>query len=102
MVKLTVMYPQQNGKNFNLDYYLKDHFALVQKAWGGLMKGAEVVRGVAGGAPGESPTYHIMALINFESMDDFNQALAKGGPLFADIPNFTDIEPVVQVSEVLG
>lgn len=101
MIKLSVMYPQQDGKQFNLDYYLKDHMELVQSTWGSLIKDAYVSRGLAGGAPDAPPAYHIMAHIGFASMDDLNKALETGGPLFADVPNFTDIQPVVQISEVL-
>jgi uncharacterized protein (TIGR02118 family) len=102
MVKLSVMYPQQDGKKFDLGYYLKNHFDLVKATWGGLIKESYVTRGVSGGAPGTKPAYHIMAHVAFASMDDLNKALATGAPLTADVPNFTDIQPVVQVSEVLG
>ena len=102
MVKLIVMYPEQAGKKFDLTYYTSKHIPLVQKTWKGLMKDAYIVRGVAGGAPGAPPTYRITAHISFTSMDDLQKALGMGGSLFADIPNFTDIQPVVQVGEVLG
>lgn len=102
MIKLSVMYPRQEGKKFDLSYYLKDHFALVQRKWQGLMKDAYVTRGLAGGAPGAPPLYHIMAHIGFESMEDLEKAMQQGAELFADIPNFTDIQPVVQIGEVLA
>ena len=102
MIELSVMYPQQEGKRFNLDYYLKDHAALIQAKWGGLVKEASFVRGLSGGSADAPPTYQVVAHIRFRSMDDFKQALATGGELFADIPNFTDIKPTVQVGEVVG
>ena len=102
MIKLSVMYPEQPGKKFDFAYYQDKHFDLVRRTWGGLVKDVYVTRGLAGGAPGTPPTYRVMAHISFASMDDLQQAIAKGSALFADIPNFTDIQPVVQVSEVLS
>jgi hypothetical protein len=43
-----------------------------------------------------------MAHISFATMDDLKKALDSGGELFADIPNFTDIRPTVQISEVIS
>ena len=99
MIKMSVMYPQEQGKNFNLDYYLQTHMALVKDKWSGLVKDVYVTKGLAGGAPNSPPSYHVMAQISFASMDDLQEALGKGADLFADIPNFTDIQPVVQISE---
>ncbi len=103
MVKLSVMYPHKEGSKFDLDYYLNKHLDLVQAKWGGLMKDAYVTKGLGGGAPGHPPTYQIMAHLTFESVDDLNNALtAHGSEVMADIPNFTDITPVVQVSEMIS
>jgi uncharacterized protein (TIGR02118 family) len=103
MIKLSVMYPHNEGAKFDFDYYLGRHFDLVQQKWGGLMKDAYVTRGLSGGDPGSSPAFHVMAHITFASLDDLNQAVSShGAELFADVPNFTDITPLVQVSEVLG
>jgi uncharacterized protein (TIGR02118 family) len=44
-----------------------------------------------------------MAHLYFNSMEEFGQAFATGAPiLMADLPNFTDIEPVIQISEVMA
>lgn len=102
MIELSVMYPQQEGKRFDFDYYLKDHLALIQQKWSGLVKEMSFVRGMSGGSADAPPTYQVVARLRFRSMDDLKQALATGGELFADIPNFTDIRPTVQVSEVIG
>lgn len=103
MIKLSVMYPERSGARFDLDYYLNQHLALVRKHWGRFITDAYVSRGVSGGAPGTSPTYRIMAHVAFASQEDLQAAMAEGGTeLIADIPNFTDITPVMQVSEVVS
>lgn len=103
MVKLSVMYPHKEGSKFDMDYYLTKHLDLVKAKWDGLMKDAYVTKGVGGGAPGGPPTYQIMAHISFESMDALNKAVSgHGDEIFADVPNFTDITPIVQIGEVVS
>ncbi|MEK7216186.1 MAG: EthD family reductase [Chloroflexota bacterium] len=37
----------------------------------------------------------------FKSLQDFQQAFGPhAGELMADIPNFTNIEPVIQISDI--
>jgi len=102
MIKVSVLYPQQTGKKFNMDYYLKTHMPLVRKTFGSLLKGASVERGVSGGAPGTPPVYSVMTHLSFDSMDATTKAMGQVAPLMADIPNFTDIQPAVQIGEVVG
>ena len=102
MIKLSVMYPQDGGQKFDERYYLNEHLALVREKWGHLMKDAYVTRGVSGGSPDMPAPYRMMAHFSFASIEDLKSAMASGGELFADIPNFTDIRPTVQVSEVLA
>jgi len=59
-------------------------------------------KGLAGGAPGAPATYVGMCHIFCESVE----ALQAGfGPhaqeIMADIPNYTDLSPVIQISEVV-
>ena len=101
MVRVSVLYPSSEGARFDLDYYTGQHMALVWKILGprGLVR-AEVDRGVAG-AMGPPAPYAAIGHIYFESLEQFDQAFAEGvEPLFEDIPNYTDIQPVVQISEM--
>ncbi len=102
MIVVTVMYPQEEGATFDMDYYLTTHLALVGDKWGSMgMKGARVLKGVGGGEPGSPPPYQVMAVVDFESMEAFQAAVgAHGDEIFGDIPNFTNTTPVVQISDV--
>jgi uncharacterized protein (TIGR02118 family) len=104
MVQLTVMYPNKPGSRFDMDYYLAKHMALVRERWTPLgMSQGTVVRGVAGGAPGAPAPYQVVASITFTSQDALNQALkAHGKEIMKDVPNFTDVAPEVQVSEIVA
>ena len=104
MIRMSVMYPSGDGKSFNHDYYVQKHMALVRERWNsmGLVR-TEVDRGVAGGAPGSPAPYVAVGHVYFNSLQDLaNATKAHGKELFADVPNFTTIQPQVQVSEIIG
>ncbi|WP_298967660.1 EthD family reductase [uncultured Methylobacterium sp.] len=100
MILVSVLYPK--GEAFDLDYYLKTHMPLVRERWSPLgLEKAEVVRGAAT-PDGSPPPYQIMALLSFRSLEDFQAAAARHGQeIFADIPNFTKAQAVVQINEPL-
>ncbi len=102
MIMVTVMYPAGADTRFDVDYYLTKHMPLVKERWGqhGL-KSAQVLRGAAK-PDGSAADYQMMALITFGSLDDFKAAgKAHGKEIFADIPNFTNAQAVVQINDVL-
>lgn len=101
MVKLSVLYPHRDGARFDIDYYVKRHMKLVADRLGPLCKGTSVDYGLGGGTPGSKPTYAAIGHVLFASAEDLQKGLgAHGAELMGDIPNFTDVQPVVQVSEV--
>ena len=102
MIKVSVFYPGGEGKNFDLDYYYNNHISLVSKTLGDALKGASYDKGLGGGTPGSPAPFMAMANMFFNSMEEFWTAFAAGAPtLMADLPNFTNIEPLIQVSEVM-
>ncbi|MCL7754752.1 EthD family reductase [Polaribacter sp. Z022] len=102
MIKLSVMYPKGEGKTFDMNYYLNTHIPLVGKLLGDAIKGATVEEGIAGGAPGTDAIYAAMGNIYFESLESFQNSFGPNAPeILADLPNFTNTEPTVQISKVL-
>lgn len=102
-VKMSVIYPQQEGKRFDMDYYASKHRRMVHEALDpeGLL-GFTIDKGLGGGAPGSPAPYVCMGHLRFESAEVMQAAMKKHGKaLMADVPNFTDITPEVQVSEVV-
>ena len=101
MIKVSVLYPQSPGATFDMDYYLDTHMELVKDKLGPACLGVAVERGLSGAAPGSSPAYVAMGHLLFDSVDSYAAAF---GPhvdaIMGDIPNYTNIEPVVQISEI--
>jgi uncharacterized protein (TIGR02118 family) len=101
MVKVSVLYPNTAGCKFDMDYYLKRHMPMVQQKLGPACKRMAVDEGMAGGAPGAPATYVAMGHLYFDTADTFQNAFAPhAAAIMADIPNYTNIHPVIQISAV--
>ena len=101
MYKVSVMYPYQEGVEFNFEYYSTTHMQLVEKHLKpfGLVK-TGVDKGISGGGDEPAP-YICIGSLFFDSIDGYDRGIAATGKeLRGDIPNFTDIEPVRQVSQI--
>ena len=103
MVRISVMYAGGDGKKFDHDYFVNKHMPLVQQRLGGLgLRRWEVDKGVAGGAPGAPAPFVAAAHLYFDSIEAFQKAMAPHGKeLFADVPNYTNINPQVQIAEIV-
>ncbi|AWI53902.1 EthD family reductase [Aquabacterium olei] len=102
MIKISVMYPHQPGARFDHDYYRDRHMPLVKARMGDACLFYTVDKGLAGGAPGETPTYVAMCHIYTETVEAFQAAFGPhAGEILGDIPNYTDLKPVLQFSEVV-
>ena len=102
-ITLTVMYPNTPGSKFDMDYYLESHTDLVGKLWGGNIISARAVKGIGTPDPDTPAPYQVIAIIEIESLDVLHQLMEQHAEeVMADIPNFTDTEPIIQISENLG
>ncbi len=101
MIRVSVMYPRTEGASFDMDYYVNKHMPMVAERCGDALKGMTVLEGLAGIAPGEPPTYVCVGSLNFDSIEAFQGAFGPhAGEIMGDIPNYTSIAPVVQISDV--
>ena len=102
MTKVSVLYPNGPDKTFDMDYYCNTHLPLVGELLGDALKGATVEKGLGGAAPGSAAPFAGMGNMYFDSVEDFGAAFGpNAAKIMGDLPNFTNIEPVVQVSEVM-
>ncbi|KAH6645314.1 hypothetical protein BKA67DRAFT_584772 [Truncatella angustata] len=92
-----ITYPRPVGEvKFDLKYYTENHMTSVTNTW--KPKG---LRSMTVTHHSEGP-YIVQAILIWDSSHAYESAItSEGGPeLFADIPNFTDIEPVVLKGDV--
>jgi uncharacterized protein (TIGR02118 family) len=101
MIKVSVFYPNKKGSSFDMAYYCDRHIPLVQRLLRPALKGAAVEQGLGGVTPGSAATYVAMGHLLFDSADAFQKAFgAHADEIMGDIPNYTNIEPIIQISEV--
>lgn len=74
---------------------------MVQHKLGAACKRVAVEHGIAGRLPDAPPAFVAMGHMYFDSAEAFQAPFAPHAPeILADIPNYTDIEPTIQISEV--
>ncbi|GAB4041080.1 EthD family reductase [Spirosoma jeollabukense] len=57
--------------------------------------------GLSGGEPGTLPAYAVIARWSFATVENLQNGLgAHGAELIGDIPNFTGVQPIMQVSQI--
>ena len=104
MIKVTVMYPNDPAKKFDLDYYLNAHSPMVQRLLEprGLVR-SEIEKGLSGTDPNSPPVYTVVNHLYFNTTEEVHAAFTTHGTeIMGDIKNYTDIEPLIQISETLG
>ena len=104
MIKISILYPNKPGSRFDVGYYTGTHMPRSIELLGAHpgFKGVSVERGVGGAEPGSEPASVAMCHFLFSSVDAFMQAFVpNAAELQGDMPNYTDIEPLIQINEVL-
>jgi uncharacterized protein (TIGR02118 family) len=95
MIKLSVTYPKGEGTTFDHKYYATSHIPLCNSTFNPTK--TEINKGIDGPLAASVHFY-------FESMDAMQAALAnpKMADVMADVANYTNIAPVMQISEVVS
>jgi len=101
MIKLTVVYPNSARSYFDIRYYCDTHIPLVGRLLGPALKGVAVEHGIAGAAPGSPAPFLAIGQLQFDSVEAFQSTFGPHSQeIMSDVPNYTDIQPVIQISEV--
>ena len=101
MIKVTVVYPNSAGSRFDIRYYCDTHMPLVRRLLGPALKGVAVEHGIAGMTPGSAAPYLAIGQLQFDSLEAFHSAFGPHAQeIMDDVPNYTNIQPVIQISEM--
>lgn len=103
MIRVSVLYPFAEGARFDHGYYRDKHMPLLKERMGEACRGYQVDKGLGGGAPGSKPAYEAMCHILCDSVESFQAAFGPHArEINGDVKNYTDIRPVMQISEVVA
>ena len=102
MIRVTVLYKNMPDSEFDFDYYVNTHMPLAKKRLADFGMGDfEVERGIEA-ADGEAAPYICVMHAELATIDGFRRGFEKHGEeLSADVPNYTNITPEIQISEIV-
>tara|TARA_R110002167_G_scaffold128570_4_gene310909 strand:+ start:259 stop:672 length:414 start_codon:yes stop_codon:yes gene_type:complete len=101
MIKVAIFYPNGAGKTFDMDYYSNKHMPMAANLFGDSLIAMSIDKGLANGTPDTPVQYVAIGYFYFETMSAFENSMGPNSEkLKADVPNYTNIQPEIQISEV--
>ena len=101
MFKVAILYPDGEGKTFDMDYYENKHMPMVAGFLGQNLRCYEIDKGVAGRSPNEKAPYAAIGYFYITDVAEYNKAIAQNiDAVLNDFKNYTNIQPIVQISEI--
>jgi uncharacterized protein (TIGR02118 family) len=102
MIKVSVMYPNGPDVHFDEAYYRDSHMPIVKRLMGDYCRSYAVDGAIPGGVPAANAPYIAMGHLYCNSLADFQAGFGPHAEeIMADIPNYSNQKPVIQMSEVL-
>jgi uncharacterized protein (TIGR02118 family) len=102
LIKVSIMYPFAEGKTFNMEYYETKHMPMVAGFLGSNLVKYTIEKGIASGIPNQPLPFIAIGIFYVKNLNDYQAAIApKRDAIRADFPNYTNIAPVILVSEVI-
>ena len=101
MFKVAILYPNGEGKTFDMDYYEQKHMPMVAGFLGKNLKFYEIDKGIAGRTPDEEVPFLAIGYFYVYDVAEYNKAIGQNiETIVGDFQNYTNIQPVVQISEI--
>ena len=102
LTKVSIMYPFSEGKTFDMEYYKNSHMPMVAGYLGTNLVKYSIEKGLASGIPGTPLPYLAIGTFYIKNLKTYQDAIAPNrDAIRADFPNYTNIIPVILVSEVV-
>lgn len=102
LIKVSVMYPFAEGKTFNMEYYETRHMPMVAGFLGANLVKYTIEKGLASGIPNQPLPFMAIGIFYVKSLSDYQAAIGPNrDAIRADFPNYTNVAPVILVSEVV-
>jgi uncharacterized protein (TIGR02118 family) len=104
MISILVLYANKPGSKFDHEYYTSQHLPLVRRLLEPMgMRSLTFVKEAALDPAAPPQAYQLIAELRFDSMESTKLALtAHGAETQADIANFTDVEPIIVIGELVS
>lgn len=101
MFKVAILYPNGDDKTFDMDYYEQKHMPMVAGFLGDNLKFYEIDKGIAGRTPNDKVPFLAIGYFYIKDVAAYNKAIGQNRDVIVnDFKNYTNIQPVVQISEI--
>jgi uncharacterized protein (TIGR02118 family) len=101
MIKVTILYPNAPSATFDMKYYVTHHLPMVRDRCAPECHSIAAEGGLAGGDPGSQAPYIAVGHLTFDSVAAFQKSFGPHATeILADVPNYTNTKPILQISEV--
>jgi len=102
LIKVSIMYPFAEGKTFNMEYYETNHMPMVAKFLGSNLVKYTIEKGLSSGIPNQPLPYIAIGTFYIKSLSDYQAAIGPNrDAIRADFANYTEVAPIILVSEVV-
>jgi uncharacterized protein (TIGR02118 family) len=102
LVKVSVMYPFAEGKTFDMEYYETKHMPMVAAFLGSNLVKYTIEKGLASGIPNQPLPFMAIGIFYVKNIDEYRAAIGPNrDAIRADFVNYTNITPIILVSEVV-
>lgn len=102
VIKVSVLYPYQADARFDHDYYRDKHLPLLKQYMGDSLLRYSIEKGLGSDVPGEPPIYIAACHLYCDSVEVFEAGMGPHADIVnGDIKNYTDLVPLIQISEVV-
>jgi uncharacterized protein (TIGR02118 family) len=101
LFKVAILYPNGEGKTFDMAYYESKHMPMVAELLGKNLKFYEIDKGLAGRTPNEKIPYLAVGYFYVKDVAEYNKVIGQNREaIISDFKNYTNIQPIIQISEV--
>ena len=101
LFKVVILYPNGEGKTFDMDYYESKHMPMVAGFLGKNLKFYEIDKGISGSTPNDKVPYLAVGYFYVKDVAEYNKAIGQNrDAVISDIKNYTNIQPIIQISEI--
>jgi uncharacterized protein (TIGR02118 family) len=102
LIKISIMYPYAEGKTFNMEYYETKHMPMVAGFLGSNLVKYTIEKGLSSGVPNQPIPFIAIGTFHVKSLSEYQAAVAPHrDAIRADFVNYTNVMPVILVSEVV-
>lgn len=102
MIKVTILYQNGEGKKFDMEYYSSKHMPMIASLLGDSLKRYEIDKGLSGRTSADPIPYLAIGYLYFDKLSAYqNSFKPHADKIRGDVQNYTNVQPIIQISEVI-